>query len=740
MSKTTLLKGLATGIILMSAVTPLEAVATKVTTLGGASTTFIQTPGRMSFITTTDNDGKERSEFSVAPESEEQRMAKAKFIEGKQTFKLTVMGESIPGNADSSPYFVNLYKDDLVSWSENMTGSNAGVPVVFEVPEGEYVLQMIFRNGNGKYGTPSQVVEKISLNEDMEVSMNAGMATTEISFKCILNDGQEAVLKTSGNSSVEYNTESMYGTCLVNLYGVAQFDDMFSLTNGGTGYTEDRSFRTNLPEDANAYAMCAVTLSSLGYRQSMNIATTKRLEKEDEGNFIVLTNDPGDYNYISPELTRTPAYEEFGDASDPCDVTLMTYYPNQKPGRGFVTTYLVEPEVYACSSEIEEGMGYSLVNLAYFDYVDYDMWYLWGIQTPSFGVTEYGPEYLCLQYNNSYYNKAFSPTTRTSVVNPHFSFPMEEMDLIGESAPVCTVYPKYITISENDRRSIILPDGYYGICGELYDIDVQLAKVKVLADEELIYDGGYSSCYSSMRSWMTGNPIPASMKFEFVNENVVEIDGLEAHNICEVSMNDLINDPVPPSVQRLIFRDSDGRVTNIFKNPDDGMMALCGGDFEEHVENVYVGYDYKDYQYLTYVPASCEVEYAPYGTGEFKSLEIAEDPDKFVPTFGAYWSASLSEVSVESPSHWYDIRVTMTDASGNKQVQTISPAFKIEDIHTDVEKFVEDMEIIVSGNEIIAPDGARIYTAGGILTNGKDINKGVYVVKLGAKTKKVIVM
>ena len=50
-----------------------------------------------------------------------------------------------------------------------------------------------------------------------------------------------------------------------------------------------------------------------------------------------------------------------------------------------------------------------------------------------------------------------------------------------------------------------------------------------------------------------------------------------------------------------------------------------------------------------------------------------------------------------------------------------------------------DQPIAIVGNNIIAPEGADIYTVGGVRVNGENLASGVYVVRVAGKSFKVIV-
>ena len=50
-----------------------------------------------------------------------------------------------------------------------------------------------------------------------------------------------------------------------------------------------------------------------------------------------------------------------------------------------------------------------------------------------------------------------------------------------------------------------------------------------------------------------------------------------------------------------------------------------------------------------------------------------------MPYFGHFWKSSLKDVEGKSENGWFKLRVTLTDAAGNSQEQTMWPAFYIKD-------------------------------------------------------------
>ena len=75
-----------------------------------------------------------------------------------------------------------------------------------------------------------------------------------------------------------------------------------------------------------------------------------------------------------------------------------------------------------------------------------------------------------------------------------------------------------------------------------------------------------------------------------------------------------------------------------------------------------------------------KVEYAPADSEDFKELAVEEVPENYsMPYFGHFWKSSLKDVEGKSENGWFKLRVTLTDAAGNSQEQTMWPAFYIKD-------------------------------------------------------------
>jgi hypothetical protein len=217
-----------------------------------------------------------------------------------------------------------------------------------------------------------------------------------------------------------------------------------------------------------------------------------------------------------------------------------------------------------------------------------------------------------------------------------------------------------------------------------------------------------------------------------VNNNI-SVDGVSGENYMIVAYDENNEDLCAPTLQMLHFVNNDGTITTHFATADEGTLEFAGGDFNWHDEDGNWWFDEKE--------ATVCVEYAPYQSDDFTELEATEVPELYtMPGFGHFYRASLASVDKESTNGWYDLRIRLTDAAGNYQLQTISPAFKIDDqsglkqVTADSigRVYVKDGTLCVEGadNATVA-----VYTTDGRRVPTTNLTPGLYLVTLTTATQ-----
>jgi hypothetical protein len=228
--------------------------------------------------------------------------------------------------------------------------------------------------------------------------------------------------------------------------------------------------------------------------------------------------------------------------------------------------------------------------------------------------------------------------------------------------------PSYLKYGDNVP---ILNTGFYngyfiagaiGRYGEVRESDFFNVPVNVYRDNELIFNNGYLN--------LAGSPLFIGeheyyVKYRSENTRIQDMIGI---NSTELLFDTSLEDSHPPSLQMLQFRDSSNKIIHHFSADNEGVIRLAATDFHFDEELIF-----------HYMPGNnVEVFYSLYDQNEWSELELTHYPEYFqTPKFGDYYEASLSSITPEGNDVWYDVKVICTDATGNKQIQTISPAFQL---------------------------------------------------------------
>lgn len=323
--------------------------------------------------------------------------------------------------------------------------------------------------------------------------------------------------------------------------------------------------------------------------------------------------------------------------------------------------------------------------------------------------------------------------------HPEYSYlSKNESILFGNSCPICYTYIK-------DSILDITPDytgfiygqslnmSYIGRLGETRDADSMVTKMQLKLDEESIFSGSTSDFYGFYEGWFDDHE-PGEVAISIVNENVL-VDGLPGKNVTEILYDERKTEIYVPSVSMLMFKNKDGEITDRFANAEDGVLMLSAGSFKWQGE----GGSYENNWFICDRP-EIKVELTPAGIDSWTELPVEENPDLFMmPNFGHFFKGSLADTEALGEG-WYDLRITLEEG-GNRQIQTISPAFKIYDgPSVGVEKTHADkLGVSAIGNNILAPSGSVIYDARGIVTDGRNLATGLYLVNTPGGCVKIVV-
>lgn len=184
-------------------------------------------------------------------------------------------------------------------------------------------------------------------------------------------------------------------------------------------------------------------------------------------------------------------------------------------------------------------------------------------------------------------------------------------------------------------------------------------------------------------------------------------------------------------------RNKQGRINNKFQNLSDIEVFLNAADYYRPSTT---------WLYVESNPVTVRAEIAPLNSDNYTPLNVESyAANNMMPIWGDGYKLSLGEYNEKSATGWFQLRLTLTDATGNKCVQTISPALYAESAKSGVAGVKEDaFGISLQGNTLFisSADAAavEIYSISGTLVKqatGNEIDlsalpAGVYVVRAAA--------
>ncbi|MBD5358330.1 MAG: hypothetical protein HDR88_15315 [Bacteroides sp.] len=293
------------------------------------------------------------------------------------------------------------------------------------------------------------------------------------------------------------------------------------------------------------------------------------------------------------------------------------------------------------------------------------------------------------------------------ISNPHLAFEdSKAMERMGNNSPIISLFPAeyYLYFSSDFVPYYTRLVGRYGECDfqgqtlleeiNSYEYDENNVRKEVFMYENISIDGEIEGCVTAELSIKRGS-----------------------------GMNE---DYIPPVLTYLGMNNKEGMLTDRFNTATDGIIYFYASDF-------YANFDWSLGELINYPQYLCntiptekiKVEYVPYGGNNYSELPVTEVPEKyFFPGWGSYYTVPLESVKGYSENGWFDLRITLEDETGNKHVQTVSPAFKILDA-TGIE----------SVNEELTTTPVYYNMQGVQVANPEN---GIYIERIGNQTRKVI--
>lgn len=305
----------------------------------------------------------------------------------------------------------------------------------------------------------------------------------------------------------------------------------------------------------------------------------------------------------------------------------------------------------------------------------------------------------------------------------------------GGTAPLLTSYVENTFDWESEKNYKTFGFDYSGRLGEKIESDKFLSASSLSVDGKEVASGS-----DNIKYWMIENPDKDGKYTVEVSTDNFEIDGIRGGNKATVTFDFSKEDKLPPSVTMLQFSNNEGTLTQNFVSPEYGILKLSAADFEIVTGNKMNSGFIPSWFEVT-APERITALCSPTGSvaEAYNEIKLTENPDFFyTPGLGAFYSGSLSDITLKSATGWFDLTLIVEDAAGNSQTQTISPAFHIDSM-TGIDMVTPSDRVRVVGNSIKAPEGSRVFSTNGIEINSSGVAPGIYLVKTPTGVVKVAV-
>lgn len=333
---------------------------------------------------------------------------------------------------------------------------------------------------------------------------------------------------------------------------------------------------------------------------------------------------------------------------------------------------------------------------------------------------------------NSFYAASDKEESNHNAYNDNYEYDSSEPISLGGNVPILTFGNQNAWSNVGQWAYIGIEYGYIGRYGERRECDNYFTTAtRVHADQD-----GEQTVSGKMASLNDiGVILPVAKQFEkinmtFHNDNIM-VDDMIGVNDTEINYYcDQKAQYSPLPVLRMLQIREGNKVTDRITNPEEATLNFSVGNFKFKFTEYPIGddkYGMTDYRYEYWdVPFDVKVEYAPYGSGNWREFRTQEIEDEFQPVgWGKFFTGNFGQVDVASPNEWYDLRISIIQDENNNQMQTLSPAFKLGGIPDGIEDIISDTKAApiyynLQGVRIDRPVSGELIIE---VSNGKSVKK-----------------
>ena len=569
---------------------------------------------------------------------------------------------------------------------------------VCELPVGTYDIcasGLPLVDGNYLFGVANEIIEQVPINQDTTITIDFSDCTNRYELKTYLSNGEEGELDTwdynENNEVIITSTGNIsQAISVISLIrkGGGIVATHFAITDGEhVGWNKSSTLFFNDLSDRYNIA------GAIAYFDKDSNCHIAKLESKSTSEHLI-THDAG--NYLCYEETFAPSLSNNMDNEGVLAVSVDLLYDNMAQreisyGHAPLSDYkLYIDAAWSESSEANQSVEVMVtprfgdIDKSYVETYTWEDWdgtivtqvdtifdfhYINGL--PIIVNSNKEVEYVNTGANNNFRITAEGGDLISYPGHPQFSYLKDQKALgYGSNCPINAVMSESTEGLFSAGKATFIYCNYIGRYGEKRDVDLDAVQAEIKYNDEVICND-YGTIYEDMYDFaLQGNP-DGVITAHFVNSNMM-VDGLQGSNVTDIYMNQRHDDWTAPTLQMLLFKDREGNIIDRFETAEEGTLEFAGGDFNFNLdmERYIPWFDCKE--------QTVEVSYSPYCADQWLPLEVNEIPSEFfMPAFGYFYRGSLQNVTSVSQTGWYDLRIKLTDASGNWQEQVISPAFRI---------------------------------------------------------------
>lgn len=667
-----------------------------------------------------------------APEAPQRNIARA---EGEETY----VNVTVNLEYDSSKWFA--MGQDLVVVENGKIADmyfpdfelSTDTQLLFSVPDGTKCTIAILLASTDFNEVMVLGKQDVTISGESTYTLKASEAVNTLSMHSLLPDGKEASVDLVDGETYDLVSEgnSYYvGNSLYLMYNYPAS----SLAINEARYTVDGGEKTDgriniiryMPDFPLAAARFTIAFSSTGVYSMMQAADSHSAQTD-------ISNDTARWTAYSAQCAPTPCSvaSGFDTANSAGFMAALTYDDCVKSSSSiglassdwkFKTNYFV--------SQTDCTGHFKLLTKPMFIEGLNDDFELNTLTAPIADVD--GPTVLGINSAGNFSALISLPgigvydTELAKVTNTHLNVSSSEPLLWNYGCPIALTQVNPLGWGVNWNHS------YIGRYGEERRADKNLATLQMTVDGREATDEEQEELQWQML------PQDATIDLTLTDSNVL-VDGIEGSNVTKAHFNTGAADPTPPTLTFMRAITADGKVQSRFASGAEGVIEFYAADLDYKSLVSDTGYAQ---WYEWNAPAEVVAEYSVRGLGNYRPLTVKHNPElDFTPGFGCNYTVSLADVNEESSDGWFDLRISLRDAAGNTQEQTLSPAFYLESATGVSSRVCDTLRMTVSGRtirctgeetpqiDVFTADGRKVVSARATTLTLPAANKGVYIIK-----------